>query len=603
MSRLAAPRRESEASGVWTTNVWTLLAGLLVPVLIVLVGLIATLLNSSGFSASHVRLGSYLAVDIPEQFVAQRPLFQLLELVLISFGVAVLFSFAMWMQRRHADARARSVVKSLHLKVLRQSLRRAEVEGAAAQYVRAEQLIGVHLPLVQEGLSMWYRAIPRSALMLVGCVVVALLVNVWLAVLAVISGVLLWLLYQWLRTSEGDEVTQWEVPRSRNRMAEIVGQAPLLARLRTQGLADRAFEAELDSLYRNLALEETRHGRLWPALFLATSVAVSILVLGLGGHLLMGDSGLSVPSALVLGLALAAAVASAGRLFRLSNQLKVSDESCDAIYSYLQRSADAPASENRVGLAGLRDSVNIEDVTLQDSTGKAILRNLSLKLSPRSMVALMGTETVSTRALTELIMGFGRPNEGMVSIDGIPLLDVHPQALSRTVMWVEPAGPLWDGTIEENVRGGDRGINNSDLVETLEQLDIYERLQRLPEGLNTYVTIGDTQLHSELTYAIGIARAMLQKPSVLIAMEPPPPAEHLPEDPCLECLKKLSESGTLVVMLPRRLQTLRLADRVVLLNGPRLAGEGKHAELLASSDLYRHLNYLLFNPYRHQRAD
>ena len=58
-----------------------------------------------------------------------------------------------------------------------------------------------------------------------------------------------------------------------------------------------------------------------------------------------------------------------------------------------------------------------------------------------------------------------------------------------------------------------------------------------------------------------------------------------------------------MLMLPRRLQSLRTVDRVVLLNGPRLAGEGKHAELLASSDLYRHLNYLLFNPYRQQKSD
>ena len=89
----------------------------------------------------------------------------------------------------------------------------------------------------------------------------------------------------------------------------------------------------------------------------------------------------------------------------------------------------------------------------------------------------------------------------------------------------------------------------------------------------------------------------------MLALEPPPPAEHLAEDPCLQAFRKLVENGTLVVILPRRLQTLRSADRVVLLNGPRLVGEGKHADLLASSDLYRHLNYLLFNPYRHHKSE
>lgn len=104
----------------------------------------------------------------------------------------------------------------------------------------------------------------------------------------------------------------------------------------------------------------------------------------------------------------------------------------------------------------------------------------------------------------------------------------------------------------------------------------------------------------ETTYAIGVARALVHKPPIVLAMEPPPPAEHMQDDPCLAALQKLVRNGTLVVILPRRLQTLRSADRVVLLNGPRLVGEGKHPQLLADSDLYRHLNYLLFNPYRHK---
>ncbi|MCG8649132.1 MAG: ABC transporter ATP-binding protein, partial [Pirellulales bacterium] len=154
-----------------------------------------------------------------------------------------------------------------------------------------------------------------------------------------------------------------------------------------------------------------------------------------------------------------------------------------------------------------------------------------------------------------------------------------------------------------NLRGEDESINNSNLVETLELVGIYDRLHRLPEGLNTIVAAGDSMLGVETTYAIAVARAVLHRPPIVLAMEPPAPAEHLADDPCLKALRQLVSAGTLVVMLPRRLSTLRSADRVVLLNGPRLVGEGKHAELLADSDLYRHLNYLLFNPYRHHKDE
>ncbi len=600
---LSRPRSEPDAGGSLPTYLWALPAGLLVPILILLVGLLAMLLDSdSGLTGKSVHLGTHLELPLHESFTGQAPLIQLTQLVAFTFGVSAIFCFSVWMHRRIADSRARRIVKSLHSQVLRQSLRRAELEGAAAQHVRAEQLIGQQLPSIQSGLSLWYRSVPRSVIALIGCVTLALLVDIGLALLAVVSGVLLWKLFRRLRNTDESELAHWEVPRSRERMAELVGQAPLLARLQAQGVADRAFESELDTLYRRLASEDARRGRIWPMIFLALSVAIAVLVLGLGVNLFREDNGLSVPAALVLGLSLVGAVSAAGRLSTLAARLKTSGESSDLVYQYLKRSDEIAPSEQRVGLAGLRESVEIHDVTLGEASDP-ILSHLSLKLTPNSLVALMGTEPVSTRALTELIMGFGRPNEGRVTIDGIPLLDVHPQALARNVMWIEPDGPIWDGTIQENLLGGDETIDNGRLVETLEQVDVYERLVRLPEGLSTMVTAGDSSLGVETTYAIAVARALLHKPPVVLALEPPPPAEHLADDPCLKALRKLVDSGTLVVILPRRLQTLRSADRVVLLNGPRLVGEGNHGELLAESDLYRHLNYLLFNPYRHQRSD
>ena len=597
---LSRPRHEPEAGGAFSL-IWATLAGLLVPVLVVLVGMAAVLLNSGGLTGESVQLGTHLIVPLSPPFSTQQPLMQLTMLVGFSFLVASLFSVSVWLHRRSADFRARNVVKSLHRRVLKQSLRRAELEGAAAQYVRADQIIGVYLPSIQRGLSLWYRAIPRSILTVLGCVTLALMVNVWLAMLAVISGVLLWQLFRRLRQEDESNLTHWEVPRSRRRMAELVGQAPLLARLQSQGIADQAFRVELDSLYRRVHEEDSRVARVWPLLFFAASAAIAVMILGLGVNLLGAEQGLSVPAALVLGLALAGAVAAAGRLLELTAQLSESGEASDAVYHYLERSSEIAPSEQRVGLAGLREAVEIRDVTLGDSSGEPILSHLSLQLAPGSLVAMLGTEPVSTRALTELLMGFGMPSEGRVTIDGIPLRDVHPQALARNVMWIEPDGPLWDGTIQENLCGDDESINSGDLVEALEIVNVYERIQRLPEGLNTIVTAGDSILGVETTYAMAVARALLHKPPIVLAMEPPPPAEHLSEDPCLKAFQQLVASGTLVVMLPRRLQTLRTADRVVLLNGPRLVGEGKHADLLSGSDLYRHLNYLLFNPYRHQK--
>ncbi|MAI34453.1 MAG: lantibiotic mersacidin transporter system [Rhodopirellula sp.] len=598
---LARLRHEPEARGFQLSYLWSSLAGLLVPTLVILVGMISMLLDSKGLKESTVTLGTHLAIPLSEEYTTQKPLMQLTQLVGFTLLTATIFAGCVWLQRRSADARANQIVKSLHGRILKQSLRRAEVEGAAAQHVRANDIIGNQLPCVQTGLSQWYQAVPRSLLTLLGCVFLALLVNVWLAVLAVISGVLVRRFFRKLHQQKDTELTDWEVPRSRQRMASLVGQAPLLARLQSQGIADQAYQQELDSMFRKIDMQHSRQARIWPLVFLAVSTAIAVMILGLGVNLLGSGSGLNVPAALVLGLALGGAASAAGQLQNLGSQLTKSGEASDAIYRYLKRSDEVAPSEQRVGLAGLRDNVEIRDVTLSDSNGELILSHLSLELYPEQLIALMGTEQVSTRALTELLMGFGLPGEGRVSIDGIPLRDIHPQALARNVMWIEPDGPIWDGTILENLSGNDSGISSSDVFDALREVNVYERIQRLPEGLNTIVSANDSMLGVETTYGIAVARALLHKPPILLALEPPPPAEHMAEDPCLNAFKKLVRGGTLVVLLPRRLPSLRSADRVVLLNGARLAGEGNHGELLATSDLYRHLNYLLFNPYRHQK--
>ncbi len=601
---LAQLRHEPEARGFQISYIWSSVAGLLVPGLVVLIGVIAMLLNSpnsQGLKDESVTLGTHLVIPMSEAFTDQEPLMQLTQLVGFALLTAAILAGCAWLYRRTADARANRIVKALHGRILKQSLRRAEVEGAAAQHVRADDIIGHQLPCVQTGLSQWYQAIPRSLLTLVGCVFLAILVNVWLALLAVISGVLLRRFFHKLHQQKDSELGHWEVPRSRQRMASLVGQAPLLARLQSQGIADQAYQQELESMFRRLDVEDRRQARIWPLVFLAVSTAIAVMILGLGVNLLGSENGLSVPAALVLGLALAGAASAAGQLQKLAGQLSESGEASDTIYRYLKRSDEVAPSEQRVGLAGLRENVEIRDVTLSDSNSQLILSHLSLDLYPEQLVALLGTEQVSTRALTELLMGFGLPSEGRVSIDGIPLRDIHPQALARNVMWIEPDGPIWDGTILENLSGNDSGISSSDVFDALREVNVYERIQRLPEGLNTIVSANDSMLGVETTYGIAVARALLHKPPILLALEPPPPAEHMAEDPCLNAFKKLVRQGTLVVLLPRRLPSLRAADRVVLLNGSRLAGEGNHGELLATSDLYRHLNYLLFNPYRHQK--
>lgn len=591
-------RRDPSGSATLGWYFVAIAAGLLVPCLIVVVGLIAMLLSEGGLRSPQVRLGTHLSFPLPSWFVDLPPLVQLTYLVVLSLLIAVAFSLAIWAHRYGADRRSREVTMKLHRDLLAQSMRRAEIEGAVTQRVRAQSLIEQRLPQLARGLSSWWRSMPRSLLMFVGCIVVALLVNIPLASLAVISGLLLWQFYRSLRQGIENETSAWETPRARRRLVNLVSQAPLLARTQSGGAADRAFLAELESLYRRIEVQQRMRGRLWPLMALASSLAIALVVLGLGVNLFDPSSGLSLPAALVLGLSLTGAVAASTRIFQAINASTAADEASRAIYQYMEIVDDAPPSEQRVGLAGLRDKVELVDVSLGDAAGEPILSHISLQLRPGTLVALLGTDTVSTYSLAELLLGIGRPAHGRISVDGISLRDIHPRSLVKNVLWIGADGPLSEASVIDNIAAGHSNVDPHDIMLVTQKLGIYDALMRLSEGLQSIITPNDSRLTPEQRYAIGVARALLHKPPIIVVEEPPQPNEELATDVCFGALRGLVAEQSLVVMLPKRLNTLRSADRVLLLNGSKIAGEGKHNELLQTSDLYRHINYQLFNPYR-----
>ncbi|MGV3485987.1 MAG: ATP-binding cassette domain-containing protein [Planctomycetaceae bacterium] len=590
-------RREEAGRGSFFWHVAAVAAGLLVPCLIVVVGLIAMLLDEHGLKVSPVRLGTFLGVPIPDWFMNLPPLVQLTYLVGIALLLAILFSLAIWFDRNGADARSRAVTMKLHRDVFAQSMRRAEIEGAVAQRARAQMLIEQRLPQLGRGLSSWWRSMPRSILMVIGCVTVALLVNIPLASLAVISGLLLWQLYRALRLSIENETSAWETPRSRRKLVNLLSQSPLLARTQSGSPTDSAFMAELDVLYRRLEHQQKLRGRLWPIMALASSLAIALLMLGLGVNLFDDRSGLSLPAALVLGLSLTGAVAGSTRLTHAIGASVTADEAAHSVYQYMQIVDDAPPSEQRVGMAGLRDKVELVDVTLGDGSD-TILSNVSLQLRPGSLVAILGTNSVSTLSLAELLLGIGRPGHGRIAIDGISLRDIHPRSLVKNVLWIGADGPLSEASVIDNIDAGHGNVDTHEIMQVTQRLGIYDALTRLSDGLQTILTPNDSRLSEEVRYAIGVARALMHKPPIIVVEEPPMPPDELVTDNCLLALRHLVDQNSLVLMLPKRLNTLRSADRVLLLNGPKIAGEGKHNELLQSSDLYRHLNYQLFNPYR-----
>lgn len=589
---------ETVGTAWWAWYLAAAAAALLVPAVIVIAGVIAQLLQDGGLEATRVRLGRALSVPIPAALLEQDPHEQLIVLVGVGLALTLLQAAALLLFYRGLYARSRSVSRKLYERVLGTSIEVAEVEGISAQQKRTRSLIETQLPAVRVGLIDWWRAMPRSVLLAVSCILLALAVDVWLATLAIISGFIMWRLYRWLERIGEERMSAFDLPTLRRRLVEAVQTAPLVARVRGDETPVDESGGPLGQLMAAGQRRDHGRARLVPAVTIASAVVISLLLLAFGGSMLELESSLGLPAALVLSLSLIGAVAGATRVIRMLSSLPSLREASQSVYAFVDRAPDSRANE-RMGLPGLRHAIELSDVTLPDASGQPLLSGLSLRLEPGTVVAVMGTEQVAVGALLELLLGFGKPRSGRVSVDGIEIHDLHERWLSKQVLWIGRNGPLWSGTINDNLSFASTVPDGGQISDATRKVGVYDRVQSLADGFSTLVTSDDGRLDDATRYGLAIARALIRKPAVVVVQEPPAAVGSLNDDPGIDALCDLARGGSLVVILPQRLRTLRMADRVVLLNGGQLAGEGRHEELLANSDLYRHLNYVLFNPYRH----
>ncbi|MCA9161636.1 MAG: hypothetical protein KDA62_01605, partial [Planctomycetales bacterium] len=123
-------------------------------------------------------------------------------------------------------------------------------------------------------------------------------------------------------------------------------------------------------------------------------------------------------------------------------------------------------------------------------------------------------------------------------------------------------------------------------------------VQNLPDGFTTVIGNHEVRLRPDESLRIALSRALLRNPSLLILEEPPAPPTEAETAELDAAIQRVADGRTLI-LLPHRLATLRSADKIVLLHEGRVHAMGTHAELIQSSDLYRHINYVRFNPFRH----
>ncbi len=252
--------------------------------------------------------------------------------------------------------------------------------------------------------------------------------------------------------------------------------------------------------------------------------------------------------------------------------------------------ADAP---DAVDLAEIEGRITLRDLSFAYQAGNPVLRHVDLEIAPGEMVALVGPTGAGKTSIASLVARFYDATEGAVLIDGVDVRKVRQRSLRRQ-MGLAPQDPfLFHGTIADNIRFG-RPDATLEQVEAAARLaNAHEFIAVLPEGYEMEIVEGGINLSLGQRQLIGIARAMLADPRILILDEATACVDTMTEGLIQEALQRLLKGRTALV-IAHRLSTIREADRICVVQDGRLVEQGTHAELLAREGVYAALHQRQF---------
>jgi ATP-binding cassette subfamily B protein len=261
----------------------------------------------------------------------------------------------------------------------------------------------------------------------------------------------------------------------------------------------------------------------------------------------------------------------------------------DRVLDLVDRVPRMPTSGGRQ-LSPVRGRVAFEGVRFRYPSRPEVevLQGIDLAVEPGEVVALVGPSGAGKSTLGALLSRLYDPTGGRVTLDGVDLRELDPAWLRRLVGVVSQEPVLFSTTLADNVRYGRRDATDAEVLEAIRAANAEGFTSGFPEGLSTRVGERGQQLSGGQKQRIAIARALLKDPRILLLDEATSALDAESEALVQEALSRLMKGRTSVV-IAHRLSTVAGADRVVVVDGGRVAEQGPHGALLSRGGIYARL--------------
>jgi ATP-binding cassette subfamily B multidrug efflux pump len=246
-----------------------------------------------------------------------------------------------------------------------------------------------------------------------------------------------------------------------------------------------------------------------------------------------------------------------------------------------------------VDLTTVTGAIDYRSVSFSYESGVPVLKNINLSVKPNEKLAFVGPTGAGKSTMVNLLCRFYDPTDGTILLDGQDIQQITLQSLRKHMGIVLQDTFLFQDTVRENIRYGKPEATDDEVMDAATVIGAHDFIIRLPQGYDTIVQEGASNISIGQRQLVSFARALLINPRILVLDEATSSVDPYTELVIQEALEKLLANRTSII-IAHRLSTIRNADRIAVIDHGEIVELGSHRELMKKGDLYSRLYRMQF---------
>ena len=315
--------------------------------------------------------------------------------------------------------------------------------------------------------------------------------------------------------------------------------------------------------------------------------SLNVIIVGVGGYYVMRGE-MDYRDLITFNLYIASFVSPMRKLSGFSEMFANGFAGLNRFVDVMRTEPTVRDQPDAVQLQDVKGKIVVDRVSFAYEGDLDVLREVTMEVQPGETIAIVGPSGGGKTTLCQLIPRFYDVSTGSISIDGLDIRNVTQKSIHENIGIVQQDVFLFADTVFENIRYGKPEASMEEVIEAAKKAEIYEDIQVMPDGFNTYVGERGTLLSGGQKQRIAIARIFLKNPPILILDEATSALDSVTEAKIQRAFDKLAVGRTTLI-IAHRLSTIRNANRIVSIADGVITECGTHAELVGTGGVYSQL--------------